>query len=188
MKSSRAALSLHLPPGRRIDWSPYLTGIGIGVLSWVAFGIAHDPLGVTTAFSRIASLFALPVLGFSGVAANSYWKTMPLSLDYGVVFLGGLMLGSFFSALFAGSLRIETMHSNWRERFGNSVARRFAVAFFGGAILMYGARLAGGCTSGHAISGGLQLALSSWVFLVVMFASGLVFSALVYSTGKGGRA
>lgn len=154
----------------------------------MAFGVAHDPLGVTTAFSRIASLFALPLLGTRGVAANSYWKTMPLSLDYGVVFLGGLMLGSFSSALLAGSLRIETMHSNWRKRHGNSVAKRLIMAFFGGAILMYGARLAGGCTSGHAISGGLQLAVSSWVFLIVMFASGLAFSALVYGVQEVGRA
>ncbi len=175
-------------PRRRLDWSPYLTGMGIGVLSWVAFGVAHDPLGVTTAFSRIASLFALPLLGTRGVAANSYWKIMPLRLDYGVVFLGGLMLGSFFSALLGGSLRIETMHSNWRERYGNSVAKRLTVAFFGGTFLMYGARLAGGCTSGHAISGGLQLALSSWVFLIVMFASGLVFSGFVYGVQEGGRA
>ena len=45
---------------------------------------------------------------------------------------------------------------------------------------MYGARLAGGCTSGHGISGGLQLALSSWLFLAVMFATGLAVSALMF--------
>lgn len=188
MKINRASHSPDQQSIRLIDWSPYLCGIGIGILSWVAFGLAHDPLGVTTAYSRVASLFALPILGSEGVARNSYWKTMPLSFDYGVIFLGGLMLGSFFSALFAGGLRIETMHSNWRERFGGSVAKRLAVAFFGGTILMYGARLAGGCSSGHAISGGLQLALSSWVFLIVMFASGLAISALIYGFGEGGRA
>jgi hypothetical protein len=57
-------------------------------------------------------------------------------------------------------------------------------AFLGGAIIMYGARLAGGCTGGHAISVGLQLALSSWIFLVVMFVSGLSVSALMFG-GKG---
>ena len=113
---------------------------------------------------------------------------MPLSLDYGVIFLLGLMLGSFTSALLTGSLRIELMHSNWRQRFGGSVSKRFIAAFSGGVVILYGARMAGGCTSGHAISGGLQLALSSWVFLIVMFASGLVCSALVFGTGSGGRA
>lgn len=169
---------------RRIDWSPYLAGIGIGVLSWVAFAVAKDPLGVTTAYSRVASLFAVPILGVDGVARNTYWKAMPLSLDYGVVFLGALMIGSFASALLSGSLRIELVPGNWRNRFGGSVAKRLVASFLGGAIIMYGARLAGGCTSGHAISGGLQLALSSWVFLVVMFLSGLALSALMYG-GKG---
>ncbi len=171
----------------RMDWTPYLAGAGIGVLSWVAFAVAHDPLGVTTAYSRFASLFALPFMGHAGVAANSYWKPMPLSLDYSVVFLIGLMLGSFTSALLKGTLHVELMHNIWRERFGGSLVKRFVVAFFGGAILMYGARLAGGCTSGHAISGGLQLALSSWVFLLVIFASGIVSSAILFGTRKGDR-
>ncbi len=172
------------PANRSIDWSPYLAGGGIGVLSWVSFAVAKDPLGVTTAYSRVASLFAIPLLGTDGVASNAYWKTMPLSLDYGVVFLGGLMLGAFASALLSGSFRIELVPGNWRRRFGGSVAKRLIASFLGGAIIMYGARLAGGCTSGHAISGGLQLALSSWVFLVVMFLSGLAVSALMYGSKR----
>ena len=172
------------PDNRSIDWSPYLAGGGIGWLSWVAFAVSKDPLGVTTAYSRIASLFAIPLLGTVGVARNAYWKTMPLRLDYGVVFLGGLMLGAFASALLTGSFRIEIVPGNWRRRFGGSVVKRMIASFLGGAIIMYGARLAGGCTSGHAISGGLQLALSSWIFLIVMFLSGLVVSALMFG-GKG---
>ena len=43
---------------RRINWSPYIVGAGIGMLSWVAFVVFGDPLGVTTAYSRVASLFA----------------------------------------------------------------------------------------------------------------------------------
>ena len=165
---------------RRIDWSPYAVGVGIGVLSWIAFAIAKDPLGVTTALSRVASLLALPFVGSDGVAANSYWKPMPLSLDYGVLFLIGLMLGAFVSSILSGSFRLELVPRVWKERFGGSVAKRFIAAFLGGVVIMYGARLAGGCTSGHGISGGLQLALSSWVFLGGMFASGLVASVILF--------
>jgi uncharacterized protein len=68
----------------------------------------------------------------------------------------------------------------WKERFGPSATKRFVAAFLGGVIIMYGARLAGGCTSGHGISGGLQLALSSWLFLAVMFATGLAVSAVLF--------
>jgi uncharacterized membrane protein YedE/YeeE len=165
---------------RRFNFSPYGVGAGIGVLSWIAFGIAKDPLGVTTAYSRLASLFAVPILGAEGVAANSYWKAMPVSLDYGVLFLIGLFFGAMVSSLIAGTFKFELVPSVWRERFGGSVIGRFVAAFFGGAIIMYGARLAGGCTSGHGISGGLQLAVSSWLFLCVMFATGLIVSALMF--------
>lgn len=164
----------------RVDWKPYMVGAGIGVLSWIAFAVVKDPLGVTTAYSRIASLVAKPLIGAEAVANNSYWKSMPLSWDYGVWFLIGLPLGAFLSSLLAGTFKVELVPEVWRERFGGSVAKRFVAAFLGGIVIMYGARLAGGCTSGHGISGGLQLALSSWVFLIVMFATGLAVSALIF--------
>ena len=53
-------------------------------------------------------------------------------------------------------------------------------AFVGGAIIMYGARMAGGCTSGHGISGSLQLAVSSWVFFLTMFAAGVVTALILF--------
>ena len=165
---------------RRIDWSPYLVGAGIGILSWVAFAGFGDPLVVTTAFSRVASLFAVPVIGSDAVATNSYWKSMPLKWDYGVWFLVGIPLGAFLSAIISGTWRLELVPEVWKERFGPSVFKRFVAAFLGGIVIMYGARLAGGCTSGHGISGGLQLALSSWLFLAVMFATGLLVSRLMF--------
>lgn len=165
---------------RRIDWSPYLVGVGLGVLSWIAFAVAKDPLGVTTALSRVAAPVASPLIGAQAVARNSYWSSMPFSLDYGVLFLIGTMAGAFVSSLVTGTFHIEWAPRFWKERFGGSIARRFVAAFAGGAVMMYGARLAGGCTSGHGLSGGLQLALSSWVFLLVMFASGLIASSLIF--------
>jgi len=68
----------------------------------------------------------------------------------------------------------------WARRFGASPAKRYAGAFFGGLLLMLGARVAGGCTSGHGISGSLQLALSGWVFFASIFASGLATAFLLY--------
>ena len=129
--------------------------------SWIAFGVVKDPLGVTTAFSRLASLFAEPLIGPEAVAKNSYWKSMPLTWDYGVWFLVGLPLGAFIAAVISGTFRLEFVPEVWRQQFGGSVLKRFIAAFFGGAIIMFGARMAGGCTSGHGISGGLQLALLS---------------------------
>jgi len=62
---------------------------------------------------------------------------------------------------------------------------RYAGAFLGGLVMMLGARIAQGCTSGHAISGILQLALSSWIFAPVMGVAGMLVAFLIY--GKEGR-
>ncbi len=164
----------------RLDWTPYLAGAGIGILSWIAFAIAKDPIGVTTAYGRLAGEVAIPLLGAETVATNTYWKAAPFAIDYGVLFLVGIMLGAFVSAIVSGTFKIELVPDIWKAEIGTSVWKRFAYAFFGGVIIMYGARLAGGCTSGHGISGGLQLAVSSWLFLAVMFATGLVASAVLF--------
>jgi uncharacterized membrane protein YedE/YeeE len=166
-------------------FTPYLVGVGLGVLSWIAFAVARDPLGVTTALSRVGQPVAALAIGAEAAAQNSYWRPMPFSWDYGVLFLVGALAGSFAAALALGRLRVEAVPRFWRERFGGSVLKRFVAAFLGGALLMYGARLAGGCTSGHGLSGGLQLAVSSWVFLIVIFVSGIAASSLLY--GRGSR-
>jgi len=168
----------------RLDWTPYLAGAGIGVLSWIAFAIAKDPIGVTTAYGRLAGEVAIPLLGSETVANNTYWKIAPFAFDYGVLFLLGIMIGAFVSAIMSGTFKIELVPDVWKQEMGASVWKRFTYAFLGGVIVMYGARLAGGCTSGHGISGGLQLAVSSWLFLAVMFATGLIASFVLFHTKK----
>ena len=167
----RAAL-LAVP--RDINWKPYLAGAGIGVLSWVVFLVVAAPIGITTAMSQVAGGLAAPFVGADTVAQNAYWKSHPFGLNYGTLFLAGTFLGALASALASRSFAIETVPAVWRERFGASVPRRMVAAFAGGALVMYGARMAGGCTSGNGISQGLQLAVVGWVFLAVMFPSGVM--------------
>lgn len=163
-----------------VDWTPYLIGIGIGVLSWVVFVVVKSPLGITTSLSALSGAAAIPVIGAEAVAQNSYWKSTAPALDYGTLFLAGTLLGGFLSALMSGRLSVEKVPEVWAGRFGPSPAKRYAGAILGGIIAMYGARLANGCTSGNGISGGLQLALSGWTFLVVMFASGIVTAQIMF--------
>ena len=168
------------PNLKTIDWSPYLVGAGIGVLSWVVFVVVANPIGITTAISQLAGGAASVAVGSETVAQNPYWAKHPMKLDYGTLFLVGTFLGALLSALASRSFRIETVPPVWRERFGPSVTRRMVVAFIGGALAMYGARMAGGCTSGNGISQGLQLAVVGWTFLVVMFTSGLATAWLLF--------
>ena len=161
-------------------WNPYLVGVGLGVLSWVVFAVVNTPLGISTPISSAASLCATPIMGSEAVAANAYWTKFPFKWDYHMLFLVGTFLGSLLSVMASRSFRLETVPSTWAGRFGNSKGKRLIGAFFGGVIIMFGARMAGGCTSGHGISGSLQLALSSWVFFLTLFAFGLLTAFVMF--------
>lgn len=80
-------------------FTPYLVGAGLGVLSWNAFAVARDPRGVTTALSRVGQPVAALAIGAGAAAQNSYWRPMPFSLDYGVLFLAGAVFGAVLYAL-----------------------------------------------------------------------------------------
>lgn len=174
MSSSNA--STNRPRGR---WNPYAVGAAIGVLCWGAFAIANKPIGISSSLEAVAGFCAEPLLG-QLVDRNAYLAKYTFALNYGVLFLGGVFLGALLSALVSGTWRVETVPAVWRSRFGSGRLRRLAAAFAGGLVLMFGARLAGGCTSGHGISGCLQLALSSWVFFLTLFAAGIVAAHLLY--------
>jgi hypothetical protein len=180
MPANAKTQGVESPHGFVRDWGPYLVGIGIGVLSWVVFVVVANPIGITTAISQIAGGVASPVIGADAVAQNAYWKTNIMKWDYGTLFLIGTFFGALGSALVSRSFKLEFVPEVWSSRFGESRARRFVVAFIGGALAMYGARMAGGCTSGNGISQGLQLAVVGWTFLVVMFASGLLTTMIVF--------
>jgi uncharacterized protein len=162
---------------------PYRVGIGIGVLSWLVFAIVAQPLGITTALSEVSGGVTALFAGPDFITANSYWsKTVP-AIDYGTLFLVGTLLGGFMASIFYREFRIEWAPAVWNQHFGPSLLKRYAAALMGGFLTMYGARLAGGCTSGNGLSGGLQLALSGWTFLVVMFASGLATAFILFKRG-----
>ncbi len=156
------------------SWPPYAVGIGIGLLSCFAFATADHPLGITTAFEHTAALAEKAVV--PGLEeANGYFaakeaegKSPKIGWEWTLVL--GVFVGALVSSRLSGDRSPETVPALWRWRFGGSPAVRLVVAFFAGAVMMFGARLAGGCTSGHGISGSLQLAASSWVFSAVFFA------------------
>lgn len=172
-------------------WSPYTVGAGIGVLSWITFATMGKALGTSTTLVRAAGA-AERVLAPDHVDQTAYLtkylgtvaEPKPIfEWQFALVLMLGL--GAFLAARLAGSRFRETVPDLWRQRFGDSKALRYSVAFVGGAILLFGARLAGGCTSGHGISGGLQLAVSSWVFIAAMLVSGVATAFTLY--GKEGK-
>ncbi len=170
---------------RMKSWSPYLVGALIGVLSWFSFVTADKPLGITTAFEYTAAL--VEKAAAPGLAeTNSYYgepENKP-KIDWEWMLVIGVFIGAFASSKLSGDRAVESVPPLWKWRFGDSAPKRLAAAFFGGALMMFGARLAEGCTSGHGISGALQLAVSSWIFVALLFVSGVGTAFLIY--GKEG--
>lgn len=161
-------------------WNPYLVGAGIGVLSMAVFWLADKPLGISTALSQASGACAAVFAGWEKVGENAYWAKHAPKWDYGMLFLIGTFLGALVAAILGKRFHLETVPSVWKERFGPSVMKRMTGAVIGGVLVMYGARLAGGCTSGHGISGSLQLAVGSWTFFIVMFAAGAATALVLF--------
>lgn len=159
-------------PIRQKRWSPYWVGLGIGVLSWFALATADHPLGITTAFEHSAALVEQAVAP-DLAAQNEYFAEKAPKISWETMLVVGVFLGALLSALGSGDREKTVVPPIWRQRFGSSVVLRFTAAFFGGGMMMFGARLAQGCTSGHGISGSLQLAASSWLFTIVFFGTGI---------------
>jgi uncharacterized membrane protein YedE/YeeE len=92
----------------------------------------------------------------------------------------GIVVGSFISAKLSNQFEWQAVPSLWEASFGSSVLLRLVVAFAGGAVLGLGSRWAGGCTSGHGISGTMQLAVSSWIATMCFFVGGVAVAMLLY--------
>ncbi|MDD4254135.1 MAG: YeeE/YedE thiosulfate transporter family protein [Methanofollis sp.] len=162
-----------------MDWTPYIAGAGIGVLSWLAFLLSDRPLGCSTAYARASGMIERAVRG-KAVLDRAYYKQFAPRIDWEVMLVLGIVIGAFATAFLTGEFALVWVPPTFEAAFGPSVPLRIVVALAGGVLMGIGARWAGGCTSGHGISGTLQMALSSWVAVVVFFASGILSAFLLY--------
>lgn len=146
--------------GMRRGTRAVLTGAGIGLVNVFAFATAKRGIGVSNAFESAAAL-AGRKLAPDALAVNDYVEAADdapaIGWEHWLVL--GTVLGSLLSNKAAdGDHRVAQNTSP-------------AAAFAGGALVMAGARMAGGCTSGHCLTGTAQRAGSSWTFTPVMFAT-----------------
>jgi uncharacterized membrane protein YedE/YeeE len=160
-------------------WSPHIVGVGIGILSWFTFLFSNKPLGCSTAFVSMFGIFEKKLIGKRACSKKYYQKVKP-EIDWQVLFVIGIIIGALISSLLSGSFRISTAPSLWVDYFGQFPLKRLLIGFFGGILLGFGSRWAGGCTSGHGISGTLQLAVSSWIAVCCFFISGIVTAFILY--------
>jgi uncharacterized protein len=155
------------------------SGIGLALLNAVVFLTVgtNRIIGASTAYPYIADLA-------TGSTQNSYFTKIQGPGQWEVLFLTGAFLSGLVISLFRKEFKITLIHSNWEKYKGNSVSKRLIWSFIGGFILIIGARMAGGCTSGHVLSGGMQLAVSSLLFAVFVFGGLLITGKYFYKSGN----
>lgn len=158
--------------------NPYLAGVGIGVVLLLAFVLMGRGLGASGAFSSAAAAgmsSAAPERAASLEPYSAYLGTEergPLA-DWLVLEILGVTIGGAISAWFAGRLR-RGIHKGPRV----SNRARLWFAFGGGTVMGIGAKLARGCTSGQALTGGALLGVGSWIFILAAFAAAYAASPL----------
>lgn len=169
-----------MPSLRDKAWSPYAAGIVIGLLQVPAFLLIETALGASSSYvtvgAAIASLIDPSLAKIDYVArhiaptAKNLWQ---------VALVIGIAFGAWASMTMSGARR-RPISPIWERALGSSSpGLRYGVAFFGGFLMLLGARIADGCTSGHGLSGMAQLAVGSTVAVAAMFAGGIATAVLV---------
>ena len=159
-------------------WNPYLVGVGIGVLIILAFVVTGRGLGALGAFSSlIASL--VDAISPSHAQANpvyaEYLSDTGSPLKNWVVFeVAGLCLGGLISGLLSGRFRFEVIRG---PRITS--LNRLILAFSGGMLMAFAAKVTRGCTSGLALSGGASLSVGAWLFMFSVFIGGYSIAFLI---------
>jgi uncharacterized membrane protein YedE/YeeE len=164
-------------------WSPYLAGALSGLVSILSVALVGKSLGASTTFVRTVGLLEGLVAPERVAQMALFQKEVPM-IDWQWLFVVGIFFGALLSSLSDGSFRWQAVPDMWAARFGPRPGLRAAAAFGGGVVAICGARLAGGCPSGHGLSGGMQLAVSSFVALTCFFLGGLITARLVYGSRR----
>ena len=148
--------------------NPYMAGVLLGLTLLASYLILGAGLGASGGMARIAA-WAEGCLAPVHTRSSEYfgaWGDKPLKY-YLVFMLVGVFLGGLLSALLAKRVRFQL------ERGKQASSRlRIALALIGGVLAGFASRIAQGCTSGQALSGGAVLLSGSLVFLVCVFVGG----------------
>jgi len=150
--------------------NPYFGGMVLGIILFLAMFLTGNGLGSSGGTSRFVT-FLVDQAAPAHVDRTPYLLKMaggdknPLD-DWIVPVVLGALAGGFTSGWIFGRLKLETTK-------GPSISNRtrHLMAFLGGVVFLYGARMARGCTSGQALTGGATLAAGSWLIMFAIFAS-----------------
>ncbi len=185
-------------------WNWLTGGLLLGLIFLLAAWIVK-PIGVSTQFvilnGIVWNLFDADLIEndqeakhkhtstnvYLNKSGGKYAKSVENPINYGFLFVLSMFLGSIISNVLLKNkvTKDERIRPKvWTEKFGQSISKRYIFAFIGGFLVLFGARLAGGCTSGHMMSGMMQTSLSGYLFALGVFAIAIPFAILVFKNSQ----
>ncbi len=169
----------HWAPNNDLKWMLTFVGAFIGLIVVLEMFL-HQIFGESTTYSWMVGYLWLPSYNYSKlVFATVGWEPFT---DIGT------LLGAFLVSIFV-SRRFQAFNywvpRTWKKRFGPNELKRAIGVFSGSFLVLFGARMADGCASGHILSGDLQMAASSIEFFVVVAISLLIVGRILYGKSKG---
>jgi hypothetical protein len=124
-------------------WNPYLSGALSGLVIVFSVWLSGNFFGTSTTFVRTAGMLESLVTPERVGIMPYFIKELP-RIDWQWMFVMGIFLGSLLAAKLFGDFRWQAVPLMWEKHFGPSQGKRGLVAFVGGAVAMFGARLADG--------------------------------------------
>jgi len=177
------AMAVETPQAKQYEpasWSPYLVGGLLGVLTWLTFYFSDKPVGASSFYATIAGKIGMWIAP-KHTQSLAYFKENPPKFGWEAIFVLATIVGGFIAAQTGGDFNNRWVPEMWAAKFGaSSLPLRGAAGFAGGILMAFGARMAGGCTSGHGISGTLQLNVASWIAVICFFIGGVALANLIF--------
>ncbi|MEE4244374.1 MAG: YeeE/YedE thiosulfate transporter family protein [Kangiellaceae bacterium] len=188
----------------QVTWGWFRGGLTLGIVFLMAV-ILVKPLGVSTQFVIVDGIVAEAVNddliveneqakhgyessnAYLNKSGGKYAKNVEEPVNYGLVLVLSMLVGGFLSAKLQKN-KLSKEDSEAPQVFrATGKSNRYIYTFLGGVLTLFGARLAGGCTSGHMMSGMMQTSLSGYLFAAGAFAAGIPLAILFYKAKKGAQ-
>lgn len=169
---------------KKEEWSPYTAGVLLGIVGVLAVWLSNSLLGASGAFENLAGMVGKTIA--PKLFDTMYFNfVMPPGITWGLILLVGVFFGGMIGAATSGTLKwgkkdAANSDAQWKRIFGPETWKRWVLGFLGAIVLEYAAGIAGGCTSGLAISGGMLLVPAAFLFIGGMFMAGIATALIIY--------
>lgn len=183
----------------RFQWDWKVSGLLLGLVFIITVAVIK-PIGVSTQFvildgimwnAASTDLIVKDESAKKGYASTNaylnksggkYAKSVKEPVNYSFIFVIAMIIGgtlAYFSSRKSSNDSTQ-LPKSWTDNYGHTSSKRYLAAFLGGVLVLFGARLAGGCSSGHMMSGMMQTSISGYLFAISTFVAAIPVAITLY--------